>query len=68
MILAGVMSGLLGVGAGALKVAAMDYVMRLPLKVSSATSYFTIGLTAGAGALIFWVMVMFRGPSRPPLR
>jgi uncharacterized protein len=53
MVVAGVMSGLLGVGAGALKVAAMDYLMRLPLKVSSATSNFMIGVTAGAGALVF---------------
>jgi uncharacterized membrane protein YfcA len=47
------MSGLLGVGAGALKVAAMDYLMHLPLKVSSATSNFMIGVTAGAGAMVF---------------
>ncbi len=53
MVVAGVMSGLLGVGAGALKVAAMDYFMRLPLKVSSATSNFMIGVTAGAGAIVF---------------
>ena len=53
MVIAGVMSGLLGVGAGALKVAAMDYLMRLPLKVSSATSNFMIGVTAGAGAIVF---------------
>jgi uncharacterized protein len=53
MVVAGLMSGLLGVGAGALKVAAMDYLMRLPLKVSSATSNFMIGVTAGAGALVF---------------
>ena len=53
MVVAGVMSGLLGVGSGALKVAAMDYLMKLPLKVSSATSNFMIGVTAGAGALVF---------------
>jgi uncharacterized membrane protein YfcA len=53
MIVAGLMSGLLGVGAGALKVAAMDHLMRLPLKVSSATSNFMIGVTAGAGAIVF---------------
>ncbi len=55
MVVAGLMSGLLGVGAGALKVAAMDYFMRLPLKVSSATSNFMIGVTAGAGAIVFLV-------------
>ncbi|MGO9057927.1 MAG: sulfite exporter TauE/SafE family protein [Candidatus Binataceae bacterium] len=53
MVVAGVMSGLLGVGAGAVKVVAMDYIMHVPLKVSSATSNFMIGVTAGAGALVF---------------
>jgi uncharacterized protein len=53
MVVAGVMSGLLGIGSGALKVMAMDYFMHLPLKVSSATSNFMIGVTAGAGALVF---------------
>ncbi len=53
MVVAGLMSGLLGVGAGALKVVAMDYLMHVPLKVSSATSNFMIGVTAGAGALVF---------------
>jgi len=57
MLVAGLMSGLLGIGSGALKVMAMDYVMHLPLKVSSATSNFMIGVTAGAGALVF----LFRG-------
>ena len=53
MVVAGVLSGLLGIGAGAVKVTAMDYLMKLPLKVSSATSNFMIGVTAGAGALVF---------------
>jgi uncharacterized membrane protein YfcA len=53
MIVAGVMSGLLGVGGGALKVTAMDHYMRIPLKVSSATSNFMIGVTAGAGAIVY---------------
>jgi uncharacterized membrane protein YfcA len=53
MTLAGLMSGLLGIGSGALKVIAMDQMMHLPLKVSSATSNFMIGVTAGAGALVF---------------
>src|ERR1700688_4549643 len=48
MLVAGLMSGLLGIGSGALKVMAMDYIMHLPLKVSSATSNFMIGVTAGA--------------------
>ena len=53
MVVAGLMSGLLGIGSGALKVMAMDYIMHIPLKVSSATSNFMIGVTAGAGALVF---------------
>ena len=53
MVVAGLISGLLGVGGGALKVTAMDHYMRLPLKVSSATSNFMIGVTAGAGAIVF---------------
>ena len=53
MVVAGVLSGMLGVGAGAVKVMAMDYLMHVPLKVSSATSNFMIGVTAGAGALVF---------------
>ena len=53
MVVAGLMSGLLGIGSGALKVVAMDSMMHLPLKVSSATSNFMIGVTAGAGALVF---------------
>ncbi|HVN64368.1 MAG TPA: sulfite exporter TauE/SafE family protein [Candidatus Binataceae bacterium] len=53
MVLAGLLSGMLGIGAGAVKVIAMDYFMHLPLKVSSATSNFMIGVTAGAGALVF---------------
>ncbi len=53
MLVAGVMSGLLGIGSGAFKMIAMDQVMHIPLKVSSATSNFMIGVTAGAGALVF---------------
>jgi uncharacterized membrane protein YfcA len=50
---AGVVSGLLGIGSGALKVLAMDGAMRLPMKVSSATSNFMIGVTAAAAAGIY---------------
>jgi uncharacterized membrane protein YfcA len=50
---AGVVSGLLGIGSGALKVLAMDGAMRLPLKVSSTTSNFMIGVTAAASAGIY---------------
>lgn len=53
MGVAGVVSGLLGIGSGALKVLAMDGAMRLPMKVSSATSNFMIGVTAAASAGIY---------------
>ncbi len=53
MYVAGVVSGLLGIGSGALKVLAMDGAMRLPMKVSSATSNFMIGVTAAASAGIY---------------
>ena len=51
--LAGIMSGLLGIGGGALKVIAMDYGMKLPFKVSTTTSNFMIGVTAAASAGIY---------------
>ncbi len=50
---AGTLSGLLGIGSGALKVIAMDQVMRIPFKVSTTTSNFMIGVTAAAGAGIY---------------
>ncbi|HXX59917.1 MAG TPA: sulfite exporter TauE/SafE family protein [Candidatus Sulfotelmatobacter sp.] len=53
MLLAGFLSGLLGIGSGVLKVLAMDGVMRLPMKVSTATSNFMIGVTAAASAGIY---------------
>jgi uncharacterized membrane protein YfcA len=53
MLIAGIVSGLLGIGSGALKVLAMDGAMRLPMKVSSATSNFMIGVTAAASAGIY---------------
>jgi uncharacterized membrane protein YfcA len=53
MLGAGTLSGLLGIGSGALKVIAMDQAMRLPFKVSSTTSNFMIGVTAAASAGIY---------------
>jgi uncharacterized membrane protein YfcA len=50
---AGVLSGLLGIGSGALKVLAMDHAMRIPFKVSTATSNFMIGVTAAASAGVY---------------
>ena len=54
MVFAGVMSGLLGIGSGALKVLAMDNMMKLPFKVSTTTSNFMIGVTAVASSLIYF--------------
>lgn len=51
---AGMVSGLLGIGSGALKVPAMDLAMRLPMKVSTATSNFMIGVTAAASAGVYF--------------
>jgi len=53
MSVAGLLSGLLGIGSGALKVLAMDMIMRLPFKVSTTTSNFMIGVTAAASAGIY---------------
>jgi uncharacterized membrane protein YfcA len=53
MFLAGVLSGLLGIGSGAVKVLAMDQAMRIPFKVSTTTSNFMIGVTAAASAGIY---------------
>jgi hypothetical protein len=50
---AGVLSGLLGIGSGALKVLALDQAMRLPFKVSTTTSNFMIGVTAAASAGVY---------------
>jgi uncharacterized membrane protein YfcA len=50
---AGTLSGLLGIGSGALKVIAMDRVMRIPFKVSTTTSNFMIGVTAAASAGVY---------------
>ena len=55
MYIAGLVSGLLGIGSGALKVPAMDLAMRLPIKVSSATSNFMIGVTAAASAGVYFM-------------
>lgn len=55
MYLSGALAGLLGIGGGAFKVLAMDQVMRLPIKVSTATSNFMIGVTAAASASVYFV-------------
>jgi uncharacterized membrane protein YfcA len=63
MFVAGVLSGLLGIGSGAVKVLAMDQAMRLPFKVSTTTSNFMIGVTAAASAGIY----LHRGYIEPSL-
>jgi uncharacterized membrane protein YfcA len=60
---AGTLSGLLGIGSGAVKVLAMDRVMRIPFKVSTTTSNFMIGVTAAASAGIY----LHRGYIEPGL-
>jgi len=53
MFVAGVLSGLLGIGSGAVKVLALDQAMRIPFKVSTTTSNFMIGVTAAASAGVY---------------
>jgi len=53
MGVAGILSGLLGIGSGAVKVIAMDHIMKLPFKVSTTTSNFMIGVTAAASAGVY---------------
>ncbi|NDV68087.1 sulfite exporter TauE/SafE family protein [Dysgonomonas sp. 25] len=53
MTVAGVVSGLLGIGSGALKVLAMDTAMKIPFKVSTTTSNFMVGVTAAASAVVY---------------
>ena len=54
MFFAGTVSGLLGIGSGALKVLGMDWAMNLPMKVTTTTSNFMIGITAATGSSIYW--------------
>lgn len=63
MWVAGVLSGLLGIGSGAFKVVAMDQIMRIPFKVTTATSNFMIGVTAAASVGVY----MKRGYLDPAL-
>ena len=54
MCIAGCLSGLLGIGSGVFKVLAMDTIMRIPMKVSTTTSNFMIGVTGAASASIYF--------------
>ncbi|WP_239257045.1 sulfite exporter TauE/SafE family protein [Listeria ilorinensis] len=60
---AGVASGLLGIGSGAFKVMALDVFMKMPLKVSSATSNLMMGVTAAASATVY----LFKGDIQPTI-
>lgn len=60
---AGILSGLLGIGSGSFKVMAMDVFMKLPLKVSTATSNFMMGVTAAASAGVY----LLRGDIDPKI-
>jgi len=55
MFFSGILSAILGIGSGIFKVVAMDAAMKLPLKVSSATSNFMIGVTAAASAVAYFI-------------
>lgn len=63
MFFAGILSAVLGIGSGIFKVLAMDGAMKLPMKVSSATSNFMIGVTASASAGAYFL----RGDIRPEI-
>ncbi|WP_159723229.1 sulfite exporter TauE/SafE family protein [Enterococcus sp. CSURQ0835] len=60
---AGLASGLLGIGSGVFKVTAMDTIMKMPLKPSSATSNLMMGVTAAASAMVYF----FRGTILPQI-
>ena len=53
MTIAGMLSGMLGIGSGAYKVLAMDTCMRMPFRVSTITSNFMIGITAASGVMVY---------------
>lgn len=53
MVIAGMLSGILGIGSGVLKVIAMDNLMKVPFKVSTTTSNFMMGVTACASAVVY---------------
>jgi len=61
MYFSGIAAGLLGIGAGIFKVAAMDQIMKMPFKASTATSNFMIGVTAASGAVVYFA----RGDVKP---
>jgi uncharacterized protein len=64
---AGLISALLGIGSGVLKIPAMDTALKLPIKVSSATSNFMIGVTAAASASAYFVRGEIAAPVAGPV-
>ena len=68
MLVAGALSGLLGIGSGAFKVLAMDQIMRIPFKVTTATSNFMIGVTAAASVGVYLKHGFFIPSWLPQLR
>jgi hypothetical protein len=64
---AGLISALLGIGSGILKIPAMDTALRLPIKVSSATSNFMVGVTAAASAGAYLVRGDIVAPIAAPV-
>lgn len=54
MVVAGLAAGMLGIGAGAFKMTIQEKLLRMPTKVSSTTSNFIIGMTALAGASVYF--------------
>ena len=67
MLFAGLASGLLGIGSGAFKVLAMDTIMKMPLKPSSATSNLMMGVTAAASATVYFFNGSIRADIAGPL-
>ena len=63
MYVAGIFSAILGIGSGIFKMMAMDGAMKIPMKVSSATSNFMIGVTASASAGAYFL----RGDIKPEI-
>jgi uncharacterized membrane protein YfcA len=64
---AGLISALLGIGSGVLKIPAMDTALRLPIKVSTATSNFMIGVTAAASAGAYFARGEISTPVAAPI-
>ena len=67
MYIAGAFSAILGIGSGIFKVLAMDGVMKIPIKVSTATSNFMIGVTAAASAGAYFLRGDIRPEIAPPV-